>query len=251
MGSFQNFLLRMKAGGGSMRDDQIKNATHLVEETFTDDPSYIKDGTTIYQTNRVIHPRIYLQKYRSSSPAQASIQTQLHERFFIGDIIPWPEHGYWLCVESNNLHGVLWEGTLQFCNYNIKFLSPLTGEILVYPVSLINNARGGGETVKEYMKTGASQLIMYISYDQHTVLLDNGFRFLIDRNKELPTAFEIKQADTVSYSDGNGRGYIQLSIEESQFNPKTDDKELMIADYYPDPTGSAEELQDEANDGWI
>ena len=252
MGGFQNFLLRMQSGSNSMRGEQIENAMRLVQQTFADDPSYIVDGVTVYHTDRLIHPRIYLHKYRATSPAQANIQTQIHEPFYVGDVIPWPDHGYWLCIESNNLHGIQWEGTLQFCNHKIKFLSPLNGEIMEYPISLINATQyGSGETAKEYIKLGTSQLIVYISYDEHTVLLDSGVRFLIDRNTELPTAFEVKQADTVSYSDGGQRGYIQLSILESQFNPKTDNKELMIADYYPDPVGSGEETQEESNDSWI
>lgn len=235
-----------------MRGEQIENALRLVQQTFADDPSYIEGGVTVHHTDRLIHPRIYQHKYRTTSPAQAGIQTQIHEPIYLGDVIPWPEHGYWLCVEAHNLHGIQWEGTLQFCSYTVKFKSPLDGEVREYPISLINATQyGSGETAKEYMKIGTSQLLVYITYDEHTALLDSGVRFLIDRNTELPTAFEIKQADTVSYSDGGQHGYIQLSVLEGQFNPKTDNKELMIADYYPDPVGTGEELQEETNDRWI
>lgn len=252
MGSFQNFLLRMNASGNTMQNEQLENAARLVQQTFADDPSYITDGVTVYNTDRLIHPRIYLQKYRTTSPAQASIQTQNYEPFYMGDVIPWPEHGYWLCVNSDNLHGIQWEGTLMFCNYFLRFLSPLTGKVVEYPVSLLNATQyGSGETAKEYIRIGTSQFIVYISYDEHTVLLDNGSRFLIDRNTETPTAYEIKQVDAVSYSDGANHGYIRLSVLESQFNPKTDNKELMIANYYPDPIGTGDELRDEQNDSWI
>lgn len=252
MGGFQNFLLRMKSGGNSMRNEQIENAMQLVQQTFADDPSYVPDGVTIYNTDRLIHPRIYLHKYRTTSPAHASIQTQIHEPFYIGDVIPWPNHGYWLCVDVNNLHGIQWEGTLQFCNHNIKFLSPLNGEIVEYPISLFNSTQyGSGETAKEYIRIGTSQLILYITYDKHTILLDSGFRFLIDRNMKLPTAFEVKQTDTVSYSDNDQHGYIHLTVYENQYNPKTDNKELMIADYYSDPVGTGDELQEEQNNAWI
>lgn len=253
MGGYQNFLRRMNAGGKTMREEQIENALHLVNQTFEDDPSYIVDGVTVWHTDRVIHPRIYLDKYRSTSPAQASIQTRIHEPFYLGEVIPWPKHGYWLCVNSNNLHGIQWEGTLSFCNHRVKFFSPLTHEIIEYPISVINSTQyGSGETAKSKMTIGTSQLLVYITCDEHTVLLDSGFRFLLDRNKELPTAFKLTQADTVSYSDGENRGYIQLTVYEDQFNPKTDNKELMIADYYPDPVGTGEELKDDdKQDLWI
>lgn len=252
MGSFQNFILRMEAGGDSMRNEQIQNAAYLVQQTFADDPSYIPEGVRIYNTNRVIHPRIYLHKFRTTSPAHANIQTQIHEPFYLGDIIPWPNHGYWLCMDSNNLHGIQWEGTLQFCNHTIRFRSSLNGEIVEYPVSLINATQyGSGETGRQFVTLGTSQLVVYISYDEHTILLDNGVRFLIDRNKEVPTAFEIKQADTVSYSDGGEHGYIQLTVLESPFNPQTDNKDLMIANYYENPIGTGEELKEDQNYSWI
>lgn len=252
---YQNFLRRMNAGGKTMREEQIENAMHLVNQTFEDDPSYIVDGVTIWKTDRVIHPRIYQDKYRSTSSAQANIQTRIHEPFYLGDVIPWPEHGHWLCIHSTNRHGILWEGSLSFCNYTVNFISPLTKKVVSYPVSIINSTQYGTGEKERYdekikMKIGVSQMIMYMSYNEHSCLIDSGARFLLDRNPVEPTAFRITQADMVSYSDGGGRGYIHFTVEEDQFNPKRDNKELMIADYYPDPVGTGEELKDNP-DMWL
>ena len=88
-----------------------------------------------------------------------------------------------------------------------------------------------------------TQMLMYITYDEHTILLDNGVRFLVDRNQVNPTAYVVKQADTVSYSDAGEHGFISLTLYEDQFNPKVDNKELMIADYVSDPIGTGQELE--------
>ena len=251
MGGYENFMKRMNAGGTTYRDEQIENARMLVEQTFADDPSYIVDGVRVWNTDRVLHPRIYEDKYRASSPAQAKIQTLLSEPFYMGDVIPWTNHGYWLCINSNFLHGIQWEGTLSFCNHLVRFLSPRNGEIVEYPISVINATQyGSGETDKQRMSIGSSQLLVDITFDEHTVLLDSGFRFLLDRNREFPTAFKVTQADTVSYSDSGERGYIQLTVVEDQFNPKTDNKEQMIADYTSDPIGTGRELDDNP-DRWL
>lgn len=251
MGGYENFMRRMKAGGTTYRDEQIENARMLVEQTFEDDPSYLVDGVKIWNTDRIIHPRIYEDKYRSSSPAQAKIQTRLEEPFYMGDVIPWTKHGYWLCINSNYLHGIQWEGTLSFCNHTVRFLSPLTGEVVEYPISVTNATQyGSGETEKQRIIIGTSQLLVDITYDEHTVLLDSGFRFLLDRNKKLPTAFKVTQADTITYSDSGEHGYIQLTVVEDQFNPKTDNKQEMIADFTNDPIGSGKEL-DEKTDLWL
>ena len=71
MGGYKNFLNRMKAGGTTMRNEQLENALHLVRQTFADDPSYIPDGVTVWNTDRLIHPRIYSNKYRSTSPCSS------------------------------------------------------------------------------------------------------------------------------------------------------------------------------------
>ena len=73
---------------------------------------------------------------------------------------------------------------------------------------------------------------------------------MLDRNIERPTAFEVKQADTISYSDAGERGYIHLTVAEDQYDPKRDNKELMIADYTFDPVGTGAELK-EKPDMWI
>lgn len=255
MGSYDNFLLRMNAGGRTVREEQIENALHLLRQTFADDPSYIVDGVTIWNTDRVVHPRIYLEKHRSTSPSQANIQTLINEPIYMGDIIPWPDHGYWLCVDRNNLHNINWEGTLSFCNHQIKFISLKTKEIVEYPISAINSTQyGSGETYhyddELKMVVGTSQMIVYIPYDEHTIKIDSGFRFLIDRNTENPTAFKVAQADTISYSDNDNHGYIALTVYEDQFNPLTDNKELMIADYTRNPIADHDDIVD-SNDIWV
>lgn len=255
MGGYQNFMRRMNAGGKTVREEQIENSLHLVRQTFADDPSYIPDGAEIWNSERILHPRIYNETYRSTSPAQANIQTMINEPFYLGDVIHWPEHGYWMCLEANNLHGIQWEGTLRFCNYKVKFLSPLTKDIVEYPVSVFNATQyGSGETERYdddiHMIIGTSQMIVYISFDEHTRLLDGGFRFLLDRNIVNPTAFEVKQADTVSYSDAGERGYIHLTCAECPLDHKRDNIDLMIADYYDDPVGTGNELE-EKTELWI
>ena len=167
MGGYQNFLRRMNAGGNTMRNEQIENSLHLVRHTFADDPSYIPEGVQVWNSDRILHPRIYQEKYRSTSPAQAQIQTLIHEPIYMGDVIPWPEHGYWMCLEANNLHSIQYEGTLRFCNHYIKFFSPLTHEIVEYPVSILNSTQYGSGETERYdeelkMTIGTTQMLMII-----------------------------------------------------------------------------------------
>ena len=252
MSGYHNFLKRMNAGGKTMREEQIENAKRLLEYTFTDDPSYVIGGTPVWYSDRVLHPRIYDYKWKSTTPFQATIQTQIHEPIYLGDVIKWnDDNGYWMCVGIHNLHDINWEGTLQFCNFKLKFKSPKTGEIREYPVSMYNATQyGTGEEKRHLMTIGSSAHIIYLSCDEHTVLLDNGHRFLIDKNLILPTAYKITQMDTSSYATSATGGFLRLYVLEDQFNPKTDDVENMIADAWEDRVGSGSELKEDT-DLWL
>lgn len=119
------------------------------------------------------------------------------------------------------------------CKYSIRFISPLTGKVVEYPVYDINSTQyGSGETAKEYMTIGSAQHLVYIPCNEETIRLDSGFRFLIDKNHEKPTAYRLAQVDPGSYACGEHDGVIQWTVVESQFDEETDSRELMVADYY-------------------
>jgi len=123
---------------------------------------------------------------------------------------------------------VLWQ-----CKHFINFISPITGEVVRYPVYSLNSTQyGSGETQKAQMSIGTSQRLVYIPCNDETILLDSGVRFLIDKNKNNPTAYRLAQIDSESYSCGETDGLLQWTIVESQRDDKTDNIDLMVADYY-------------------
>lgn len=156
------------------------------------------------------------------------------------------DNNYWMVAtlpDNNQMYekAILWQ-----CKYSIRFVSPITGEVVEYPVYSTNSTQyGSGETQRSYMKIGTSQQLVYLPYNEETIMLDCGARFLIDKNKKFPTAFRLTQVDTGSYSCGEDDGLLQWTFAESQRDEKTDNFELMVADYYgksklsvPDPPES-------------
>lgn len=133
------------------------------------------------------------------------------------------------------------------CKYSIRFVSPLSGKIVEYPVYDINSTQyGSGETDRTHISIGSANHLVYLPYNEETIRIDSGFRFLIDKNKEMPTAYRLAQVDPMSYACGENDGVIQWTIVESQYDEETDNKELMIADYY----GKSElEQPDSSDDG--
>ena len=147
------------------------------------------------------------------------------------------EGAMWLVSALPDNNRIYEKAVLWKCKHTIRFISPLTGEIVKYPVYSTNSTQyGTGELEKTYMTIGEDQHLIYIPYNEETIKLDDQFRFLMDKNRESPSAYRITRVDPVSYAVGDERnedGLIQWAVLQTQFNEATDSKELMIADYFP------------------
>ena len=147
------------------------------------------------------------------------------------------EGAMWLLSALPDNNRIYEKAVLWKCKHTIRFISPLTGEIVKYPVYSTNSTQyGTGELEKTYMTVGEDQHLIYIPYNEETIKLDDQFRFLMDKNRESPSAYRITRVDPVSYAVGDERnedGLIQWAVLQTQFNEATDSKELMIADYFP------------------
>lgn len=147
------------------------------------------------------------------------------------------EGAIWLVSALPDNNRIYEKAVLWKCKHTIRFISPLTGEIVKYPVYSTNSTQyGTGELEKTYMTVGEDQHLIYIPYNEETIKLDDQFRFLMDKNRESPSAYRITRVDPVSYAVGDERnedGLIQWAVLQTQFNEATDSKELMIADYFP------------------
>lgn len=146
---------------------------------------------------------------------------------------------YWIVSSLPDNNGIYEKAILWKCKYSIRFISPLTGDIVEYPTYSYNSTQyGTGELQRTNIAVGESQHLLYVPYNEETVLVDNNFRFIMDRNKQNPTVFRVTQVDTTSYAVGalNNDGILQWSILQTQFNDETDNKDLMIADFFKDST---------------
>ena len=140
---------------------------------------------------------------------------------------------FWLIKDIVDNNGVYEKAIMFFCNYKINFISDVSNEIVSYPVHMKNATQyNSGETAREQETIGSSKFLIFIPYNQETIKIDHGKRFLIDKNHDDPTAFEITQVDTISHNFDDDFAVVRWTLVESQFNPKTDNKEIMIADYY-------------------
>lgn len=147
------------------------------------------------------------------------------------------EGSMWLVSTLPDNNRIYEKAVLWKCKHTIRFISPLSGEIVEYPVYSTNSTQyGTGELAKTHITVGEDQHLIYVPYNEETILLDDQFRFLMDKNHQKPTAYRVTRVDPVTYAVGSERnedGLIQWAVLQTQFNEATDNKELMIADYYP------------------
>ena len=140
---------------------------------------------------------------------------------------------FWLIrslIDNNKMYE---KGLMFFCNYNLSFISSVSNEIVTYPVYMKNATQyNSGEIARPQETIVSSKYLIFIVCDENTLPIDNGKRFLIDRNRNEPSAFELTQVDTVSYNYDKTLGVLRWTVVENQFNVLTDNKELMVADYY-------------------
>lgn len=180
--------------------------------------------------------------YNSSTVRQilCNIDTLHCGQYVRYDNALWMVSGY---PDNNRIYekAVLWK-----CKHTIRFISPLTGEIVDYPVYSTNSTQyGTGVSEKTNLDVGDDQHLVYIPYNGETVLLDDDFRFIMDKNHAQPTVYRITRVDTVSFAVGDecfNDGLIQWAVLEDKFNEATDSREEMIADFFSVSLGESEEV---------
>lgn len=160
------------------------------------------------------------------------------------------EGAFWMVSALPDNNRIYEKAVLWKCKHTIRFISPLTGKIVEYPVYSTNSTQyGTGEAEKTHMNVGEDQHLLYIPYNEETILLDDQFRFIMDKRRDKPTVYRITRVDPVSYAVGNERaedGLIQWAVLEDQLNTEVDNPELMVADYYTKTPGGTEEAPGES-----
>lgn len=242
MGYVDRFKKRMDVSGGSLRQEHINDARELLNYTFEDDPSFTDNicfwqlGKTDYEDEQTLNMRMYSRKFSSANGTTFKFQTFHDTIVNVGDILYNKKtKEYYICMENFDIDEINHEGKLTLCNWILKWQDKVTGNIFEYPCYIINATQyNSGETDNRQFQigftVGSSQHIIFLPYDENTVLIDNPMRFFLDRNTVKPTAFAVTQNDTISYNIGE-KGIVRITVTEDVIRDK-DNIELGICDYF-------------------
>lgn len=194
-------------------------------------------------TDEPKHTRAVVQNDTTDNPEFATLRQilcRVGTNLQCGNYVRREDGSWWLIPYLPGSNGMYEKSFIWYCNYRIRFISPLTHEAVEYPVYTENATRyNSGERETNKMLYGTSQHIVYIPNNSETILINNGARFLLDLNSAQPTAMRVTQVDTTSYAFGDAVRLIRWTLVEDQLNAGTDDIAQGIADakQYGSPDG--------------
>ena len=244
MKCLDKFNKRMSLSGGTLRNEYIFNTKQLLNEVFSDDPSFAlgvyfwRLGLKEYQNESPISIRLYDRKFSAANGVTVKFQTLYDTPVVVGDIIySADKEEYLICTEAFDIDGMNYEGKFTLCNWILKWQDK-NGKILEYPCYDMNATQyNSGEQSNRNFTIESSQHMLTLPCDENTVELSTPQRFYLDKAKINPTTFIVTQNDTTSYNYGK-KGLVKVTVFASPNNSDTDRPDLGICDYIDMSAGS-------------
>lgn len=162
--------------------------------------------------------------------SEKTFNTLPGETVELGDVIFWNKM-HWLVTNVDFDDEITRNGRIQQCNRQIRWQNPKTGQIIerwclaTKPyTSNIHEGMVVANSNREYK--------VQIGFDEETILVGLNRRFLLEQIDNEPKAYEVVSVDTITnrYEDAGG-GFLVWNLSQHEYNPATDNAELMIADY--------------------
>ena len=237
MRCLDKFNRKMSLSGGSLRNENIRNARKLLDETFANDASFALGvylwelGLDDYKDKKPVSIRIYKRMFSNANGATMKFQSMIDSPVIVGDVLyNSVKDEYYICTESNDIDSIHYQGELRLCNWILRWQNK-HGDILEYPCHDLNTTQyNSGEQSNKLFTIGSSQHVIMLPCDENTVALSTPQRFFLDKNKEKPTSFMVTQNDTTSYNYGK-KGLVKVTVLECELNSDTDRIDLGICDY--------------------
>lgn len=149
----------------------------------------------------------------------------------------------WLIMNMPSDNTIYNKCVLHLCNYTLKWQNKITGEVYLYPASVLNATQynTGVQNKRDIMQTGFLQLNAWLSLDDITQTMQRGLRMFLDLDKTNPSVFVITSKMPIPFSYGNDKRVMYITFSEDEYNPDVDSIDEWICDYVnpsdiPQPT---------------
>lgn len=154
---------------------------------------------------------------------------------YVGGLIFWKEH-YWLITTIDPNDDISTSGTMQMCNHLLKWQDE-SGNI-IEQWCVLERPYSANQNIGEVFITSNKEYKLYMPLNKNTRQLYVDKRFLVDIENGTPLAYIMTGYDGVSKNYGE---YCLLicNLRQDEYNPDSDNKELMIANYIPPKESSS------------
>lgn len=220
--NYGTYKAMLTATGRSARDRAIYDLRRDITRLAADNPSYksvIINGE---------HRSVCIDSTQNNHIH--TIKSLPNESLRVGNHVFYNNKDYYItsCSTDDEIYCI---GEMELCNYVVRFISPYDGSLVEYPTLLTNTTKfNTGETPNKRLTLVSGQFSMILPVNEHTLRVDNDFRFLLDRRLDYPSAYRVTYVDPFTY--GFDDGLLNIILLQCDFNPDTDNKDLMVADYY-------------------
>ena len=208
------------------KNNQIYQVKKSFAQSFAMSPDYEPDALVNGEKQRL------LVSNNKSVVTEKKIIAYPGEKFSLGDIVECYD-AHWIVTEINANNQFYCSGIMQQCNRELIWQNPETKEIISQWVTAEKPYFSNLEEDKK-MSVSTREFKIQVTYNEETSIINVGKRFMIDIINDEPKTYRVTSVDSISERydlDGEIRGFIIWNIEQDQYNPETDNKELMICDY--------------------
>lgn len=236
---FENYRERMERMGGSIREANLRQSVKIMEAGFSD--SYATRTVQVVGEDTPREARIISDSKTTMRGGNGNYTIQFRDGFYppAGTYVDIPDvEGVmrrWLIMYESDAT-VFPKHMIQKCNYLLKWKNNHNEIVERWCVVSDNSKLVEGERKTNYNKMAVPyySTTLILPCDSETINVDLNKRFLIDHElKEgVPAAWMVNNRNVISKTFDAYEGVIELSVSQHQFNHNTDNRDLMIADYY-------------------
>ena len=236
---FDAFRKRMEFQGGNIRQANRTQSQNIMSNSFNDSQSYrqvIMNGQT-YDARIISDSKTtvrggngnFVIQFKDDIPIQAGSYVQVPNAqdnletwliLYESDATLFPKH------------------IIKKCNYLLKWKNSIGKIVERWVVFSDNRYLMDGEKKTYYNKITIpyTSTSLILPCDEETINIRADKRFLIDHEKveEAPDAWVVTNRNVISKRFDAFDGVVELAIARHQYNHNTDNRDLMIADYYKD-----------------
>lgn len=211
--------------GSNQRDRIINKSQHDMNLLGPISPSY-KDVLidSVPRKVNIISSTITNQKIFHTVPG---------EDFTIGSIMEW-SNSHWLITERDAEDEITVRGKIQICQKEIKWQDNTTGEI-VARWATVEKPYYSNLKENNYITYSTREFRIQMPFDEYSSKLNIDKRLMLEIINGEPKTYRITSIDQMTGRiDYNNEqiGFLSFNIEQDLYNPETDNKELMICDYF-------------------